>query len=157
ADKATLVNTQAPLTTTSVLDSGLPLGTPVVYFVRAVSKDSSGNPVEGPNSGESSVTPQNPTKLPPGDFLYYDIDTANPGSITMNGNELTIRASGPPLWERADGQTFLAMPVAGDYQITMAITAHPENDAADDNPSGNAKVGLEIRADLFKSAPYDAL
>ena len=63
--------------------------------------DAGGNLIEGPNSGESSATPQNPTKLPPGDFLYYDIDTANPGSVTLDGNALTIRASGPPLWERA--------------------------------------------------------
>jgi hypothetical protein len=154
ADKATRMNADQPITASSILDSGLTLGKPVTYFVRAVSKDASGALVEGPNSGESSATPQSPTKLPPGDFLYYDIDTALPGSVTLDGNALTIRASGPPLWERADGQTFLAMPVTGDYQITVAITAHPENDAADDNPSGNAKVGLEIRADLFKGGPY---
>jgi hypothetical protein len=156
ADKATLVNSK-PVTSTSLIDSGLTLGTPVIYFAKAVYKDAAGNMVESTQSGLSEVTPQNPTVLPAGSFLYNDVDTINPGTVTVAGNILTIRASGVPLWDKDDGQTFLAMPVTGDYQITAQIPVHPENDAADSNPNGNAKVGLMIRESLFRGDVYSAV
>lgn len=157
ADKAALANPQ-PAAATTLLDAGpdgkgLPLGKPLVYFVRTVIKDASGKLSEGPNSGEASVTPQNPTVLPTGSFLYYDINTANPGSVTVAGNVLTIRASGSDLWDSSDGQTFLATPVAGNYQVTAQITAHPENvDPAKGN--GFSKTAVEIRAGLFRGDPF---
>jgi hypothetical protein len=112
---------------------------------------------EGSQSTQSEVTPQNATVLPAGSFFYNDVDTLNPGTVTVAGNILTIRASGVPLWDHDDGQTFLAMPVTGDYQITAQIPVHPENDPADTNPNGNAKVGLMIRASLFRGDVYSAV
>jgi hypothetical protein len=160
ADKAELANAQL-VTATTAIDAGpngngLPLGQPLTYFVRGVTMDAAGKAVEISKSGETSVTPQNATQLPPGDFLYYDIDTSNPGSVTREGNVLTIRASGPPLWDKFDGHTFLAMPVTGDYQLTAAISAHPEN-ADPDNGAGNAKVGIEIRTSPHKGEPASFL
>jgi hypothetical protein len=156
ADKAELATPQ-PITASTFMDSGpngqgLPLGQPLIYSVRAVAMDSSGKAVEISRSPESSVTPQNATTLPPGDFFYYDIDTTNPGSISRDGNILTIRASGPPLWDKFDGHTFLAMPVSGDYTLTASLSEHPVNEDPD-NGAGNAKVGIEIRAGLHKMDP----
>jgi hypothetical protein len=153
ADKATLVNTDKPLTATSMIDKGAPMGKSVIYFMRPVFQDSAGKLSEGANSGQAEVTPQNPIALPPGNFLYYDIDTLNPGSATLANNELTIRASGPDLWSQSDGQTFVGMPVAGDYQITAAIKAAPAPDPAASNPNDWAKFGVEIRSGTLLNDP----
>jgi hypothetical protein len=155
SDKATLVNT-APLTTTTATDAGQPLGKPLTYFVKAVYMDAAGKASEGVSSGEVVVTPQNALALPAGNFLAYDLDTLNPSTVTMNGNVLTLQASGPPLWDRWDGQTFIATPVSGDYQITIRVEENPTN--VDDNTgSNNAKAGVEIRSSLFKLDRYDAV
>jgi hypothetical protein len=147
ADKATLVNTDKPVTATSMTDTGAPLGTPVIYFMRPVFQDSAGKSSEGAMSGQAAVTPQNAVALPPGNFLFYNIDTLNPGSVTLDAsNVLTIRASGPDLWSESDGQTFVGMPVSGDYQITAAITEAPTPDPNDTNPNAGAKFGVEIRS-----------
>jgi hypothetical protein len=153
-DKAVLLNPQQPITSTTFTDAGpdgkgLPIGKPVVYFVRAVYQDAAGKPFEGSYSQQAVATPQNPIQLPglPQDafMFYWDIDTANPGSVTLAGNELTIRASGPDLWDRFDGQTFVGLPVTGDYQFTAQLKEKPTNvDEAQGN--GWAKIGVEIRA-----------
>jgi len=155
ADKATLMNTD-PLTTTTATDAGQPLGKPLTYFVKAVYKDAAGAVSEGLSSGEVVVTPQDALALPAGNFLAYDIDTINPGSVTVSGNVLTLKASGPPLWDRWDGQTFIATPVSGDYQITVRVEENPTN-VDDSIGSGNAKAGLEIRSSLYRLDPYDAV
>jgi hypothetical protein len=160
ADKATLANPQ-PTTATTLLDAGsdgkgLPLGMPITYFVKAVYKDATGKLSEGLRSGEAVVTPQNALALPAGKFLAYDIDTLNPSTVTMTGNVLTLRASGPPLWDRWDGQTFIATPVSGDYQITVRVEENPTN-VDDTNGSNNAKAGVEIRSSLFRLDQYDAV
>jgi hypothetical protein len=147
------------VTSTVVMDAGtdgkgLPLGQPLTYFVRAVYSDAAGKLTEGPNSGEATVTPQNPTVLPPGNFYYYDINTASPGSVKVDGNVLTLRASGSDLWDSSDGQTFLAMPVTGDYQITAAILDHPAHDPSADNPNDWSKTAVEIRSGLYRSDPF---
>jgi hypothetical protein len=157
ADKAQPANPQ-PVTSTTLLDAGpdgkgLPLGKAQIYFVRAVLKDASGKLSEGPNSGEASVTPQNPTVLPAGSFFYYDINTANPGTVTVNGNVLTIRASGSDLWDSSDGQTFVATPVSGNYQVTAKITEHPVNEDPDKG-NGFSKTALQIRGGLFRGDPF---
>jgi hypothetical protein len=166
ADKATLANPQ-PTTGTSLTDAGadgkgLPLGISVTYFVKAVYKDAAGKMTEGARSGEAIVTPQNALSLAGKNFFAYDIDTLNPHTMTMSGNVLTLMASGPPLWDRWDGQTFIAAPVSGDYQITAEITENPANvDAtgADNssNGSNNAKAGIEIRTTLAPLDLYEAL
>ncbi len=166
ADKATLVNAQQPITSSFLMDAGdngkgLPLGKSLTYFVRAVSKDASGKLVELNPSPEVIATPQDPIKLGSGSFFAYDMDTRNPSTLTMNGNVLTVQASGVPLWDVSDGQTFVAMPVSGDYQFTAQVVENPTNvDAtgADNssNGSGNAKAGIEIRASLLHKDWYQA-
>jgi hypothetical protein len=158
ADRAVPANPQ-PLTANSLVDAGpeangLPLGQPLTYFVRAVMRDAAGNLSEGPNSGEASATPQNPTVLPSGSFFFYDINTASPGRVTVEGNVLTIQASGSDLWDSSDGQTFLAMPVSGDYQITAQILDHPEH--VTDNGNDWSKTAVQIRAGLFRGDPWAA-
>jgi hypothetical protein len=160
ADKATLVNAQ-PITSTFLVDAGadgkgLPLGKTQTYFVRGVSKDASGKPVELNRSTEAIATPQNAIKLAAGNFLAYDMDTFNPGTMTMNGNVLTVQASGVPLWDISDGQTFIATPVAGDYQLTARVEANPTN--TDDSISHDyAKAGIEIRSSLVHRSWYQAV
>jgi len=161
ADKATLVNPQ-PVTATSLLDtgangSGLPLGTPVIYYAKAVYKDAAGAMAEGNKSGQSVVTPQNPITVAAGNLLYWDINTTNPGKATLDGNVLTVRASGPDLWDNTDGQTFVGMPVMGDYQLTAQITEQPVNDPSDDNPNDWSKFGVEIRGGPFRGDPFAIL
>jgi hypothetical protein len=160
ADKAELANPQ-PVTVNSLLDtgpngSGLPLGQPVTYFVRAVARDAAGNMSEVPGSGEAVVTPQNPTVLPAGSFFFYHIDTANAGTVTVENNVLTIRASGTELWDTHEGQTFLAMPVAGDYQITAQVREQPVN-AEPENGDGYAKIAVQIKAGVFRGDPWGAV
>jgi hypothetical protein len=157
ADKAVLVNPQ-PLSANSLLDAGtggssLTLGTPLTYFVRSVFKDASGKVSEGPNSGQAVVTPQKPIVLSAVNFLYYDINTDSPGAVTATGNVLTIHASGSDLWDSSDGQTFLATPVTGDYQVTAKINEAPTNDDPA-NGNGYSKIALQIRAGLFRGDPF---
>lgn len=152
-DKAALVNADKPLTTTSMIDKGAPLAKSATYFMRPVFQDAAGKLSEGPNSAQAEVMPQNPIALPPGSFLSYDIDTLNPGSATLASNALTIRASGPDLWSTSDGQTFVGMPVAGNYQISAAIMAAPAPDPAASNPNDWAKFGVEIRASPLLNDP----
>jgi hypothetical protein len=130
----------------------LPLGKPLIYFVRAVFKDAAGKLSEGTNSEQAVATPQNPTMIPAGSFLYYDIDTDDPSTVTRDGDVLTIRASGPPIWDKYDGHTFFATAVAGDYQLTARIEANPVN-VDPDNGAGNAKAGIEIRSSLLRLEP----
>jgi hypothetical protein len=155
-DKAALVNPQA-MTATTLLDAGpdgkgLPLGKPVLYFIRAVFKDAAGKLSEGTNSAQAVATPQNPIVIPAGSFFYYDIDTDDPSTVTRDGDVLTIRASGPPLWEKNDGNTFFATAVAGDYQLTARVEENPVN-VDPDNGAGNAKAGIEIRSSLLRVEP----
>jgi hypothetical protein len=157
ADKAVLVN-PTPTTGTTLLDmgpnnAGLPLGKPLSYTVRTLYKDASGNAIEGSTSGPAVVTPQNPTVIPAGSFFYYDIHTPHPGSVTVEGNVLTIRAAGHDLWDGNDGQTFLAMPMTGNYQITARLNEQP---TLVDPDAGNpwAKIGVQIRAGLNRGDPF---
>jgi hypothetical protein len=151
-DKAALVNTQMPTPLPSLLDSGLTNGKAFIYSVKAVGPDASGKPVEGPASPEVVATPQDPIL---NSFVAYNIDTLNPGSVTVQGNDLTIRAAGQDVWQEHDGQTFLATPVTDDYQITMQLTAKPKGgDQGGGGGAGFGKVGLEIRPDLDKRSPY---
>jgi hypothetical protein len=147
ADQAVLVNPE-PLATTWLLDPGQPVGKPVRYFVRAVYKDASGNPVVGPPTGDAAVTPQTGIQapgVPQGSLFYYDIATAFPGSATVDGDVLTIRGSGQDVWAGDDGHTFLATPVAGDYQITLRLNEAPTEGHVED---GFAKVGPQIKESL---------
>ena len=157
ADKAVLANPQ-PLNSTSLLDAGadgkgLPLGTALTYTAKAVSMDASGKMTEGPGSGPATVTPQNPTVLPAGSFFYYDINTDSPGAVTVAGNVLTIHASGSDLWDSSDGQTFLATPVTGDYQVTAKINEAPTNDDPA-NGNGNSKIAVQMRSGLYRGDPF---
>lgn len=151
ADKATLLNTDKPVTATSMLDKSAPAGKSVTYFMRPVFQDSSGKMAEGANSGQGEVTPQTALALPAGSFLSYDLNTINPGTVTLANNVLTIRASGPDLWSQSDGQTFVGTPMTGDYQITAAITEPPAPDPAADNPNDWAKFGVEVRAGVLNN------
>jgi hypothetical protein len=157
ADKLVLVNPQ-PTTGTTLLDmgpnnAGLPLGKPLSYFVRTVYKDSAGALFEGSSNGPAVVTPQNPLVIPAGSFFYYDIHTPLPGTVTLENNVITIRASGHNLWDANDGHTFLATPMTGNYQVTAQITEQP---TLVDPDTGDpwAKIGVQIRASLFRGDPF---
>jgi hypothetical protein len=148
-EKAMRANLQ-PNTLTWFIDlgpegKGLPNGKPLFYSVKAVLQDGS----EGPASPTATVTPQEPVL---GGFFYHTIGTLNPGSVTVADNVLTIRGSGADIWDDQDDQTFLAVPVAGDYMITAKLLEKPTIDAGDESDYG--KIGLQIKYDLTKGAPY---
>src|SRR5436309_16136459 len=57
ADKATLVNTAGPLTTTFTTDTTAALGPAYLYNVKSVYQDAAGKPVESPASPDLPGTP----------------------------------------------------------------------------------------------------
>jgi hypothetical protein len=156
ADKNVLMNA-TPLVITSAVDmgadgKGLKNGTSFIYSVKAVYTGSDGKAVEGPATREIVATPQVPIKNL---FTLYDIQTLNPGSAVLDAsNVLTIQASGGELWAANDMHSFLAVPVSGDFQVTVKLNERPTKITA--GTSNSAKVGLEIKADLQVGAPYAA-
>jgi hypothetical protein len=142
-DKAVKVNAN-PIKETSLVDSGLTNGTTLIYSVQASFADGSmGDPIEAVGTPHPAIL---------GKFQSYDIETLDPGGVTIADNVLTIRASGADIWAGEDGQTFLATPVTGDFTITMKLNEVPtlENDEVSDF----AKVGLQAKAGLFPDSPY---
>lgn len=124
--------------------AGLANDKPLIYSVKAVL----------PGGGESGasdqvvVTPQMPLF---GGFFRHDIGTLNPGSATIEGNVLTIKASGGDIWDQQDGGTYLVAPVAGDYSVSAKLLEFPKEEPETD---GFAKVGVMIRAGLGLGDPY---
>jgi hypothetical protein len=129
---------------TSFNDKGLKNDTPLVYSVQAILADGSLS-----EAVEASGTPHAPILQK---FQYYDIETANPGSVKIDGNVLTMRASGADIWAGADGQTFLATPVSGDFTITVKLNEKPiiENDESSDA----GKVGPQAKFGIVPDSPY---
>jgi hypothetical protein len=142
--KAVVVNAQ-PIKETSLTDTGLTNGKPLVYSVQAIFADGSkGDPAE------ASGTPQTPIL---GKFQFYDIATTNPGSVAVdNNNVLTIRASGADIWDTADNHTFLATPVSGDFTITMKLLERPVIENGESSDAG--KVGLQAKFSITPGDPY---
>jgi hypothetical protein len=149
-----LVNAQ-PTPYTWLIDDGggkgLKNGTPLLYSVKAVIPDASGKPAEGPASPEAATTPNPPLF---GSLVTYNIGTLNPGSATYDATKkvINIRSSGGDLWDNDDSQTFIAMPVDGDFTITATLPADPTLEAGATQTS--AKIGLEMREGLEPGAPY---
>jgi len=74
----------------------------------------------------ASVTP-NPPVL--GGLSLLNIGTADPGSVTVTGEGaaavVTMKAGGWDIWEESDGFAFLAMPMAGDVDISARFVKGP--------------------------------
>jgi hypothetical protein len=147
ADQNALVNAQ-PALQTFFIDSGLANGKPLLYSVKAVFLEGDKR-AEGPASAEVVVTPHAPIL---GAFFWHDIGTMNPGRVTVNGNVLEIRASGDDIYDNADGQTFLAVPVAGDYTLTAKLLEKPTIE--DGLESNSGKAGVQIKFSLQDGDPY---
>jgi hypothetical protein len=141
ADKAAKVNPQ-PINQTFIIDTGLTNGKPQLYSVKAVFADGT----EGPASADAVATPQMPIL---GGFFAYEIGTANPSSLMLDGNTLTVKASGGELWDNYDSGTFIAAPVSGDYTITVKVLAAPTGSS-----SNSAKAGVMIRENLIAGERY---
>jgi hypothetical protein len=141
ADKAVKVNAQ-PISQSFFIDTGLTNGKPLLYSVKAIFQDGT----EGPASADAVVTPQMPIL---GGFFSYEIGTAHPSSLTLDGNTLTVKASGGELWDNYDSGTFIAAPVSGDYTITVKVLGHPVGSTSD-----AAKAGVMIRENLIAGERY---
>jgi hypothetical protein len=154
ADANVLMNA-TPIIITSVVDAGadnkgLKNGTSYIYSVKGVFLGSDGKPVEGSATRDVVATAQAPVK---GLFTLYDIQTLNPGSAAVDaGNVLTIQGSGADVWDNVDAFSFLAVPVSGDFQITIKVLERPAKVTAATNNSG--KVGLQIKTDLTPGSAY---
>src|SRR5262249_22871364 len=70
-DKAGLVNTGGPITTTYTTDTGLTNGAAYIYTVKAVFKDAAGNLAESLPSQQVPTTAANL-----GPYALYNLDTA---------------------------------------------------------------------------------
>jgi hypothetical protein len=154
ADANVLMNA-TPIIATSVADAGadnkgLKNGTSYIYSVRAVFLGSDGKAVEGPSTRDVVASAQAPVK---GIFTLYDIETLTPGSAAVDaGNVLTIQGSGAEVWDTRDAHSFLAVPVSGDFQVTIKLNERPSK--ATTGTSNSGKIGLEIKTDLQVGAPY---
>lgn len=149
-DKATLLNPQQPYPLSWLIDlgpdnRGLPNGVPLLYSVRAVFRDGD-RLTEGPASREAVVTPQAPLL---GGFFAYDIGTTNPSRLSLDGNILTVQASGVELWDGSDECTFIALPIAGDYTATVKLLDKPKG-----GHPASAKAGVMIREGLMPGDRY---
>lgn len=146
-----------PILATSVADTGadgkgLKNGTSYIYSVKGVFIGSDGKPTEGVATRDIVATPQAPIK---GIFALYDIETLNAGSATLDAaNVLTIRGSGQELWNTADAHSFLAIPVSGNFQISIKLLERPTK--ATPGTADFAKIGLQIKSDIVVGAPYAA-
>jgi hypothetical protein len=122
---------------------GLANGTPLYYWVKAVMPDRT----EGRASPEAVTVPAPPLL---GGLVTYTIGTLNPGTATYDPTTkvITVHASGDDFWAYTDGQTFVGMPVDGDFTIKARIPAPP---TGGDPTYG--KIGLEMRQSLEFGAP----
>jgi hypothetical protein len=145
ADTAVKVNAE-PTPYTWLIDNnqgqGLANGTPLVYSVKAVLPSG-----EGAASAEAVVTPQVPVL---GSLFLHNIGTPTPGSVTVEGDVLTIMGSGADIWDQTDQGAFLGTAVAGDYTITAKLNEKPTTTGTDNA----AKVGVMIRDRLASGARY---
>lgn len=148
---AVLVNPKPTPYTWLVDDNGgqgLPNGSPLFYSVKAVGADGK----EGPASLENVTTPAPPLL---GALVAYNITTPGiepaPGTVTLDTAKdlITIHASGDDIWDKQDGQTFVATPVTGDFSIQAKFPGPP---TGGDPTYG--KVGLEMRTGLAPLDPY---
>ena len=149
-DKAVLVNsTPTPYTWFSDDNGGKGLtnGTELIYQVKAVLKDASGNLSEVLASQPVMTLPQVPIL----DGLYsYDIGTMTPGATTVDNGVLTISGSGADIQNINDGMRFVATPVIGDYSITAKILDKPAQGPG--NTQTWIKAGVMIRESLDPGA-----
>jgi hypothetical protein len=145
ADQAVKVNAQPTPYTWMVDDNqgqGLANGTALLYFVKAVQPDGA----EGAASSEVVVTPQVPVL---GGLYAHDIGTTFPSTVKLEGDVLTISASGHELWDQDDGGTFVGTAIAGDYTVSAKLLEKQEGG----HPSA-AKVGVMIREGLMPGDRY---
>jgi hypothetical protein len=145
-DKAKAVNA-APVKETSLVDQGLTNGTSYIYSVVASFADGSkGDPKEAVGTPQAAIT------LAGKPFQSYDVETLNPGSAKVDGNVLTIQGAGADIWDAADGHTFLATPVSGDFTFTIKLNEKPV--IANDGSSDFGKVGPQVKAGVNPGSPY---
>jgi hypothetical protein len=149
-DKAVLVNSTPTPYAWFIDDNGgkgLTNGTTLVYQVKAVLKDASGNTSEVLASQPVLAQPQTPIVINGLAFQSYDIGTMTPGVTSLDANNvLTVSGSGGDIQNLSDGFRFVATPMTGDYTITAKILDKPAPDP--NNTSTWIKAGVMIRQSL---------
>jgi hypothetical protein len=136
------VNT-APITGSSFMVDKLTNGTAYKFAVTAVLNGAeSGKAVPTPTMGNNNMASDNTGVVVPnapiaalGGLVLYNIGTDTPGSVTLtSGTDLAsaaihMKASGFDIWEAGDGFSFLAMPMAGDLDVSANFVKGPTEDA----------------------------
>jgi len=97
------------------------------------------------------------TPAPPlfGALVAYNITTPGvdpaPGSVTLDTAKdlITIHASGDDIWDKQDGQTFVATPITGNFSILAKFPGPPTG-----GEPTYGKVGLEMRTGVAPLDPY---
>jgi Fibronectin type III domain len=134
------VNTD-PLKTSSFMVTGLTNGQPYHFAVSAVlnGKEGAKTPPEpgratGAAYSSGIVVPAAPIPAL-GGLALYNIGTESPGTVSLtSGTDLAsaaihMKASGVDIWEESDGFSFLAMPMAGDLDVSARFVKGPTEDA----------------------------
>jgi hypothetical protein len=129
--------TATPVKEASFLVQNLTNGTPYLFGVSAVVDGvESGIQLPEPNAGAQnhilpSVVPGAPVL---NGFSLVNIGTASPGTATLtSGTDLAsaaihMKASGWDIYQAADGFSFLAMPMAGDLDVSARFVKGPTTD-----------------------------
>jgi hypothetical protein len=136
------INT-APITTASFMVENLTNGTPYKFAVTAVLNGTeSAKAVPEPTMGNNNSASDNTGVVVPnapiaalGGLVVYNVGTDTPGTVTLtSGTDLAsaaihMKASGFDIWEAGDGFSFLAMPMAGDLDVSARFVKGPTEDA----------------------------
>lgn len=144
-DKPVLVNAQ-PTANGWIIDTAVTNGTTYLYTLKsAVDLTKVGGTIVDSISGSAQVLAE--PQVPIAGLVSMDINTLNPGSTTLdNNNVLTITGSGTDIWDATDGFRFAATTMTGDYSLTAKLLAKPAGGAGD--TSTWVKAGVMIRETL---------
>jgi hypothetical protein len=143
--------TATPITEATFSDTGSNLmpGQPVNFAVQTLTRDSSGNLVEGP----IVLFQATPMRVPAG-FTACNIGQAPQGgevSVDSSTNEITIRSAAGNIGGANDQFFFLFRTVEGNATITTTAPARPT--ASTDQ----ARAGLMLRESLDEGARFVSL
>jgi hypothetical protein len=154
SDTPMKVNT-APITDSSFMVENLTDGNPYFFGVTAVV-----NGIESPMAmplpavlssagGIGAAVPNAPID---NGLQLYTFGTNTPGAVTVTGTGATakydFKVGGADFWEAGDGGSMLAMPMAGDLDVSLRLVQGPT-----DNGDGWAQGGPTFRQTLDPGSP----
>ena len=148
----------APIKGSSFIADGLENGKPYHFAITAVvdgveSLKTMPEPVaEAHGDNTTVVVPMAPVL---GGLSLVNIGTGDPGSVSVAGDGanavVTMKAGGWDIWEQSDGFAFLAMPTAGDLDVSARYIMGPTTNS---NGGGMELAGVMFRESLDASSRF---